>query len=1020
MSISQLGIGTGSNALFINNSNAYVGVGKSNPAYALDVIGSINCTGSVLVNGAALSVGGGSSNATGADNYKYVNYTAQTSYTMPGSKADVTIDVLNMTITPTSATAEIELSYVIYHECANNTMFQLYRNGVKIGTPGTNAWQGTAATPYDADNASTINQVIIRYVDSPATTSAVTYSVAAHTDDGSAPGATTLYINRTTNGSAADGYENCISTAFARQLGGAITVSQSFLTAGSNIYLPAGSNLAIGKSNAAYALDVVGSINCTGSVLVNGSALSVSGIQGPAFRVTMSNSSINLNATNMVIPFNTKVYDTTSAFNTSTYKFQPTTPGYYIFTGWVEFSMSSGVAGAIIYKNGARTGNSGAPTVTSGGTYGVTISDTLYLNGTTDYVQMYAFCNGNGTFYGGSDGSIVFCGTYIGSGSSGGSSQFTTAGSNIYLPAGSNLAIGKSNAIAALDVLGNINLSGNLMINGSNLVAQSAYQISYVFQASNNTTGPAFVGATGTTAILKYTDTYNNSSNALNTSTATFTAPVSGIYMVSAYNIENQSTSVPATLYVSVNGSTTDTTYAINIENDTEGNASTASYPISLSTGNTVQFYVSSGAIYGSTGAGGIASKGRYSIALMNQNTSCSLGQATGMGVPNQVVLTTGSNATWTVPSGVTAVQVEMVGGGGGGAGGIGTVTYVSGGGAAGSYVKATINVSNISSLTYTVGGSAAGGAGGADGTAGNSTILTATNTALVNITAAGGESGKAAPSMFTGRGGLGQTSTISGSAINSSLSVVGGDGFSGAGGYNINDESAGNGGASFFGGGGRGGLDGYGVPSQAGCNGNAYGSGGGGGRGGYIGGNGAQGLIIITYFTQSGLPTNYTATAPLSMTGSTLSIANATSSAPGVVLSGGAGYYLASNLSMSSAGAWAGTWTAIDAAPTSILSFSSGVWTINTAGTYNFCLTTYSATAANSGLSIVRNRSGTYASYALGTITNVYTSSTTANIPCLAGDTVFIATGGTFTVTGGSGTYGTYPYNNTVFSVKF
>jgi len=35
-----------------------------------------------------------------------------------------------------------------------------------------------------------------------------------------------------------------------------------------------------------------------------------------------------------------------------------------------------------------------------------------------------------------------------------------------------------------------------------------------------------------------------------------------------------------------------------------------------------------------------------------------------GLGVPNQVVFTSGSS-TWSVPTGVTAIQVEMVGGGG-------------------------------------------------------------------------------------------------------------------------------------------------------------------------------------------------------------------------------------------------------------------------------------------------------------------------------------------------------------------
>jgi hypothetical protein len=50
------------------------------------------------------------------------------------------------------------------------------------------------------------------------------------------------------------------------------------------------------------------------------------------------------------------------------------------------------------------------------------------------------------------------------------------------------------------------------------------------------------------------------------------------------------------------------------------------------------------------------------------------------------------------------------------------------------------------------------------------------------------------------------------------------------------------------------------------------------------IGGNGGPGAVIITYFSASGLAPVYTATAPLSMSGNALTIANATSSAPGVV----------------------------------------------------------------------------------------------------------------------------------------
>jgi hypothetical protein len=469
------------------------------------------------------------------------------------------------------------------------------------------------------------------------------------------------------------------------------------------------------------------------------------------------------------------------------------------------------------------------------------------------------------------------------------SSQFqTNSGSNIYLPSGSNLAIGKSSAIAALDVVGNINFTGNLMANGSNLAAAASYQISYVFNSPNDTTGPAFIGATGTTSVLKFTDTYNNASTALNTANMTFTAPVSGIYMVSAYNIENKSASAPATILVSVNGSTADSTYTINIENDSVGNASTASYPISLSAGNTVQFYVSSGAVFGSTGAGGIASKGRYSIALMNQNASLSIGQATGMGVPNQVVFTSGSS-TWSVPSGVTSIQVEMVGGGGSGSSGYSGEPYAGGGGAGGGYIRAMCSVSSGQSFSYTIGTGGTSVTGNTNGVDGNSTSFVAsTGTSILNLVSPGGEKG-----YFTGtttgarqgRGGYASTSyTASGTALTSAMFVSGGDGFGGNGSAALttNGTNGGNGGGSYFGGGGAGGMESN--SNNQGVNAKVYGSGGGGGRANAASGTGAPGVIIITYFTQSGLPTNYTATAPLSMSGTTLSIAAATTSAAGVV----------------------------------------------------------------------------------------------------------------------------------------
>src|SRR5439155_23162784 len=77
----------------------------------------------------------------------------------------------------------------------------------------------------------------------------------------------------------------------------------------------------------------------------------------------------------------------------------------------------------------------------------------------------------------------------------------------------------------------------------------------------------------------------------------------------------------------------------------------------------------------------------------------------------------TGSDQFWTVPDGVSRVQVEAWGAGGGGAGGSGRVTtFNSRGGSGGrvAYVLTTIAVVPGKSFTGTVGGGGGGGLGSA------------------------------------------------------------------------------------------------------------------------------------------------------------------------------------------------------------------------------------------------------------------------------------------------------------------
>ena len=139
----------------------------------------------------------------------------------------------------------------------------------------------------------------------------------------------------------------------------------------------------------------------TGSLTVqqNGQTLGVFGNQ-PAFRaynVAVQNIS---NATWTKVQLTTELFDTNSNFDNATnYRFTPTVAGYYQFNGqsYANYTSTPGVRiGVALYKNG----NSYAQqelTNPSASLYGtIAISSLIYLNGTTDYVELYALIYATG------------------------------------------------------------------------------------------------------------------------------------------------------------------------------------------------------------------------------------------------------------------------------------------------------------------------------------------------------------------------------------------------------------------------------------------------------------------------------------------------------------------------------------------------------------------------------------------------------------------------------------------------
>ena len=84
------------------------------------------------------------------------------------------------------------------------------------------------------------------------------------------------------------------------------------------------------------------------------------------------------------VTLGTEDWDTASCFDTSTSRFTPNVAGYYQISGSVGFSASVTLI-ATVYKNGsiAMTFFYGNSCVTSCG------SGMLYMNGTTDYIELY-------------------------------------------------------------------------------------------------------------------------------------------------------------------------------------------------------------------------------------------------------------------------------------------------------------------------------------------------------------------------------------------------------------------------------------------------------------------------------------------------------------------------------------------------------------------------------------------------------------------------------------------------------
>jgi hypothetical protein len=136
----------------------------------------------------------------------------------------------------------------------------------------------------------------------------------------------------------------------------------------------------------------------TGTVLTTASTLTQN--NGPAFSAYAANNQTPTSSVNTKIAINTEFFDTANCFNTSTNSFTPNVAGYYIVRGCLRFSIgnatSAGNAIAMIwvYKNGSEFYRGTELRIWNNAPQQIEICTIMYLNGTTDYIDLYGRLDG--------------------------------------------------------------------------------------------------------------------------------------------------------------------------------------------------------------------------------------------------------------------------------------------------------------------------------------------------------------------------------------------------------------------------------------------------------------------------------------------------------------------------------------------------------------------------------------------------------------------------------------------------
>jgi hypothetical protein len=173
-----------------------VGIGTTEPVAKLDVNGTLHAPG-VPVQFVSAQV------------HDKVAYS---------SAASIHVSALDVSITPHFSNSKIYLMWRIEYEAHYDVIFRLYRDGTLIGynnTSGDTQYSGVTTADYEADENSTPQQSMITWIDSPNTTSTVTYKLYTIDSNGANR---VFHLNRTKGSVGQNQYETGVSQKTAMEI----------------------------------------------------------------------------------------------------------------------------------------------------------------------------------------------------------------------------------------------------------------------------------------------------------------------------------------------------------------------------------------------------------------------------------------------------------------------------------------------------------------------------------------------------------------------------------------------------------------------------------------------------------------------------------------------------------------------------------------------------------------------------------------------------------------------------------